>query len=281
MKLGIFAKTFDRADVISCLQAVADAGIPAVQFNLSVVGLPTIPVEPVPAQVITRIRAAAVATGVELAAISGTFNAAHPDPAQRQQFLDRFGFLCTAAAQLGIPVITLSSGSRDTDDMWRWHPDNATGQAWADSRATLQALIAIAEPAGVRLAFEPEHSNVVTTAAQAVTMIGEVGSPLLGVVYDAANLLDPDDYQPAAAERAITTDIATLAEHILLGHAKELTTGRATVPAGAGVLPWPLIVDRLHAAGFDGTLVTHGLDEADVPQAVATLHTALSAVIER
>ena len=153
----------------------------------------------------TRIQAAAVATGVELAAISGTFNAAHPDPAQRQQFLDRFGFLCTAAAQLGIPVITLSSGSRDPDDMWRWHPDNATGRAWVDSRATLQALVAIAEPVGVRLAFEPEHSNVVTTAAQAVTMIGEVGSPLLGVVYDAANLLDPDDYQPAAAERAITT----------------------------------------------------------------------------
>ena len=48
MKLGIFAKTFDRADVDACLQAVADAGIPATQFNLSVVGLPTIPDAPVP-----------------------------------------------------------------------------------------------------------------------------------------------------------------------------------------------------------------------------------------
>ena len=40
MQLGIFAKTFDRPDVPSCLQAVADAGIPATQFNLSVAGLP-------------------------------------------------------------------------------------------------------------------------------------------------------------------------------------------------------------------------------------------------
>ena len=47
MQLGIFAKTFDRPDVASCLQAVADAGIPATQFNLSVAGLPTIPDAPV------------------------------------------------------------------------------------------------------------------------------------------------------------------------------------------------------------------------------------------
>ena len=59
MQLGIFAKTFDRPDVAACLQAVADAGIPATQFNLSVAGLPTIPDEPVPADVIVQIRAAA------------------------------------------------------------------------------------------------------------------------------------------------------------------------------------------------------------------------------
>jgi sugar phosphate isomerase/epimerase len=84
MQLGIFAKTFDRPEVASCLQAVADAGIRATQFNLSVAGLPTIPDEPVPDEIIQRIRAAADQAGVALAAISGTFNAAHPDPAQRQ-----------------------------------------------------------------------------------------------------------------------------------------------------------------------------------------------------
>jgi hypothetical protein len=52
MRLGIFAKTYDRPDVASCLQAVADAGIPATQFNLSVAGLPTIPAAVVPDAVI-------------------------------------------------------------------------------------------------------------------------------------------------------------------------------------------------------------------------------------
>ena len=70
--------------------------------------------------------AAADQAGVALAAISGTFNAAHPDPAHRQTYLERFPHLCAAARDLQIGIITLSSGSRDPEDMWRWHPDNTT-----------------------------------------------------------------------------------------------------------------------------------------------------------
>ncbi len=275
MQLGIFAKTFARPDVDGCLAAVAEAGFAAVQFNLSVAGLSTIPTEPVPAETIRQIRTAAERHHIELSAISGTFNSAHPDPAERQRYVDRFPLLCAVARSLGVDLITLSSGSRDPDDMWRWHSDNTTEDAWADSHATLTIVARMAESAGVKVAFEPEHSNVVATADQALAMLAEVESPALGVVYDAANLLDPDHYDPTAAEEAIAVDLAALSPHILLAHAKELTTGRAPVPAGAGFLPWDLIVDRLHAAGFAGTLVTHGLNEADVPRAVQTLRAAL------
>ena len=276
MQLGIFAKTFDRPNVASCLQAVADAGIPATQFNLSVAGLPTIPDEPVPDDVVDAIRAGADQAGVALAAISGTFNAAHPDPAHRQTYLARFPHLCAVARDLQIGVITLSSGSRDPDDMWRWHPDNTTPQAWADSRTTLKALATLAEDHGLTFAVEPEHSNVVATADQAITMLNQIGSPAIKLVYDAANLLDPDGYDPASAAAAITRDIATLGPHIALGHAKELIAERAPVAPGEGLLPWPLIVQTLHEAGFDGTLVIHGLPEASVPLAVTTLEAALA-----
>lgn len=277
MQLGIFAKTFDRPDVASCLQAVADAGIPTTQFNLSVAGLPTIPDEPVPDDVVDAIRAAADQAGVALAAISGTFNAAHPDPAQRQAFLARFPHLCAVARDLQIGIITLSSGSRDPQDMWRWHPDNTTPQAWADSRTTLRALVTLAEDHGLTLAVEPEHSNVVASADQAITMLDQIGSPALKIIYDAANLLDPDCYDRAGAAAAITRDIATLGPHIALGHAKELVADRAPAAPGTGLLPWPLIVQTLYEAGFDGILVIHGLPEATVPLAVTTLEAALAA----
>ena len=276
MQLGIFAKTFDRPNVASCLQAVADAGIPATQFNLSVAGLPTLPDAPVPNDVVDAIRAGADQAGVALAAISGTFNTAHPDSAHRQTYLARFPHLCAVARDLQIGIITLSSGSRDPQDMWRWHPDNTTPQAWADSRTTLQALAALAEDYGLTLAVEPEHSNVLATADQAITMLDQIGSPALKIIYDAANLLDPDGYDVAAAAAAITRDIATLGPHIALGHAKELIADRAPAAPGTGLLPWPLIVQTLHEAGFDGTLVIHGLPEASVPLAVTTLEAALA-----
>lgn len=276
MQLGIFARTFDRPDVGSCLQAVAEAGIPATQFNLSVAGLPTIPDQPVPDDVVDVIRAAADQAGVTLAAISGTFNSAHPDPAHRRTYLDRFPHLCAVARDLQIGIITLSSGSRDPRDMWRWHPDNTTAQAWADSRATLQALATLAEDHGLRLAVEPEHSNVVATAEQAIMMLDQVDSPALKIVYDAANLLDPESYDPAAAAAAITRDIGILGPHIALGHAKELIAQRAPAAPGTGLLPWPLIVQTLHEAGFDGTLVIHGLPETSIPLAVTTLEAAIA-----
>jgi sugar phosphate isomerase/epimerase len=230
---------------------------------------------------VDAIRAAANQAGVTLAAISGTFNSAHPDPAHRRSYLARFPHLCAVARDLQIGLITLSSGSRDPQDMWRWHPDNATAQAWADSRTTLQALATLAEDHGLMLAVEPEHSNVVGTADQAISMLDQIGSPALKIIYDAANLLDPESYDPAAAAAAITRDITTLGPHIALGHAKELIAERAPVAPGAGLLPWPLIVQTLHDAGFDGTLVIHGLPEASVPLAVTTLEAALAVVPTR
>jgi sugar phosphate isomerase/epimerase len=94
--------------------------------------------------------------------------------------------MCAVARDLQIGIITLSSGSRGPDDMWRWHSDNTTPPAWA---GTLQALATLTEDHALTLAVEPEHSNVVATADQAITMLDQIGSAALKIVYDAANLL--------------------------------------------------------------------------------------------
>ena len=275
MQLGIFAKTFPRPTVEQTLQAAADTGVTAVQFNLSVLGLPTVP-DTVPAEAIAATREAAARTGVELAAISGTFNTAHPDPAVRKAGVARFPVLCETASALGIPVITLSSGSRDIRDMWRYHRDNSTDAAWSDSRDSLTALADAAAGHNVTLAVEPEHANVLATAALARRMLDEIGSPVLGIVFDAANLIDPDPATPESMRSVITQAVTLLGPDIVLAHAKELTAGRCPVPAGAGMLPWDLIIDALDGAGFGGTLVIHGLGEPDVPLAVRTLRHAMA-----
>ena len=73
-------------------------------------------------------------------------------------------------------MVTLCTGTRDPDDMWRAHPDNATPGAWRDSVEQIAAALAVAEAHGVTLAFEPEHNNVVRDAPAGRRLLDELRS---------------------------------------------------------------------------------------------------------
>ncbi|TIN55804.1 MAG: sugar phosphate isomerase/epimerase, partial [Mesorhizobium sp.] len=130
MRLGIFAKTFPGTEPAAVLTAVRQAGYETTQFNLACAGLPSMP-DAVPADAIASVRAAAQSNGVSLAALSGTYNMAHPDKAVRDDGLRRLAVVIEAAAALGIPLVTLCTGSRNAADQWAYHPDNADPAAWS------------------------------------------------------------------------------------------------------------------------------------------------------
>ena len=92
MKLGIFAKTFSRPTIEELFQSIAGYEINSVQFNLSCAGLDPLP-QNVPSELAQRIADSAEQAKVELSAISGTFNMAHPDPVDRSGNLSKFEVL--------------------------------------------------------------------------------------------------------------------------------------------------------------------------------------------
>jgi sugar phosphate isomerase/epimerase len=277
MELGIFAKTFVRATVEETFDAVAAHGLRSVQFNLSCAGLPTLPdrIEPTLAQ---RIRQTAADRGIAIAAISGTFNLIHPDLRQRHDGLRRLAVLIDACPALGTSIVTLSTGTRDPDDMWRRHPDNDTPAAWRDVLTGLAAVLPAAEARGVTLAFEPERANVVDDAAKALALLRELGSPRLGVVIDPANLFDPGE--EGRLPELLDEAFRLLGDRIVLAHAKDRAAGGSVRPAGSGIVPWRRYVELLGGTGFDGALAMHGLDEPDVPQAVRFLRGIMPAKAE-
>jgi hypothetical protein len=99
MKIGIFAKTFSRPTIEDLFQAIGGYEIYSAQFNLSCVGLETLPGN-VSSELVRRIIDAAEHARVELLAMSGTFNMAHPDPAVRRDNLTKFEVLCEVTARL-------------------------------------------------------------------------------------------------------------------------------------------------------------------------------------
>ncbi len=261
MRLGIFARTFSRPTVEGVFDAVKEHGLDCVQFNMACAGLPSLP-DYIASSLVTHIHDASMSRGIEIAAVSGTYNMIHPDPQVRQADLRRLQILAAACHGMGTSVITLCTGTRDPEDMWRWHPENASSQAWSDLLFSMDAAVRIAEKEQVTLAFEPESANVVSTAAKGHALLAVMHSPHLKVVIDPANLIDPGDERQMSQVLDEAFDL--LEEHIVLAHAKDRGSDGTFKAAGEGILNYDQYVRLLRAAAFDGPLILHGLTEGQV-----------------
>ncbi len=249
MLLGIFSKTFEGQEPDGVLGQVARAGFSTAQYNMACSGLPSMP-DAIDPAVTRAVALAAAKHGVQLAAVSGTYNMIHPDLTVRLAGHARLETLASACAGLGAPLITLCTGTRDTKDMWRKHAENDSADAWHDLLASMETAIAIAELA-----------NVVSSAHRARELIDQLRSPRLRIVLDPANLFEvatPDEQR-----RTVAAAIDLLADRIVMGHAKDRLADGRFAAAGTGVLDYPHYIARLRAANFSGPLITHGLSAAE------------------
>lgn len=272
MQLGIFAKTFAGSTPAALLSGARRAGYETVQYNMACSGLDPLPAA-IPAEVSDAVRAAASETGVGIAAVSATYNMIHPDPGERERGRRGFRAIAAAARSMGTSLLTLCTGSCDPHDQWRFHPGNASPEAWREMCREFELLHRAAEEHGVFLGVEPELANVVSSARRARDLLDTFPNGRIRIVLDAANLFEVATREQQHA--LIGEAIDLLGEAIALAHAKDrLPDGRFT-HAGAGVLDYPYYVAALRRAGFRGSLVAHGLDAREAPGVAAFLNAAL------
>jgi sugar phosphate isomerase/epimerase/pimeloyl-ACP methyl ester carboxylesterase len=274
MHLGILAKTFVRPTLVETLDAVAACGVDCVQFNFACAGLPTMPESIDPAMLNAAARELK-RRKLSVAAVSGTFNMIDPNLAKRREGLRRLDGVAASCAALGAPMVTLCTGTRDPEDMWRAHPQNDSASAWQDLQASMQEALKFADKHNVCLGIEPETANVVNSAKKARRLLDEMKSPRLKIIMDAANLFLPG--QSARMTSMLDEAFDLLGRDIGLAHAKDFHDGAAFthVAAGRGMLDWPRLLRLLRAAGFDGALILHGLAEAEVKTSLAFLRQEL------
>ncbi|MBY3230279.1 sugar phosphate isomerase/epimerase family protein [Rhizobium laguerreae] len=272
MKLGIFAKTFEGTDPLTVLNSVAGAGFTCAQYNMACSGLAPMP------EIITEAQARSVAeaareSGVEIAAVSGTFNMIHPDPAVREAGLRRLATLAERCADMSTSLITLCTGTRDPIDQWKAHADNDTPEAWQDLLGAMGAAIEIAERYDVDLGIEPELANVVNSAEKAYRLIAALKSPRIKIVLDPANLFEVATLEEQRS--IVSSAIDLLADWIVMAHAKDRNPDGSFATAGKGVLDYAHYLGRLEAIGFKGSLVTHGLSASEAAGAASFLKSSL------
>ena len=140
MKLGIFHKVFERPTLEQSLDAVSAAGLVAVQLDLTAAGMD-------PAKLsdedCDRIRTAHQERGIDVAALSGTFNIIDPDREARRLGMEWLDALAAVSGKIGTGLITTCTGTRDPDSLWSFHPDNHTPEAWADMVAAIEQAVQI------------------------------------------------------------------------------------------------------------------------------------------
>ena len=278
MEIGIFGKVFSRPTLAETLDAVAAHNLHWIQFNMVSAGVASMPDEVSP-QLVSSIRREMDARSIRMAALSGTFNMSHPDPKMRQDGLRRLRVLAEICQPLDVNLLTLCTGTRDPENMWRRHPDNDTPTAWHDLTHIMEQALRIAEDFNLNLGVETEVSNVVDSAPKARRLIDQMQSPRLKIIIDCANIFHKGELARMHALMDEAFDL--LGDHIALAHAKDLKEDgdAGQEAAGTGVLDFAYYARQLQKIGYQGAWVLHGLQENQVTASIAFLQNILSKTV--
>jgi sugar phosphate isomerase/epimerase len=243
-ELGVFAKVFGPGPPTYISTAIRNAGFTVTQLNLSAFGRPTLDDRLTDGQA-SGIAATFAHAGVRIWGLSGSFNTIDPDQIRRRASIKACLALIDRAPALGAEVVTICTGTRDPDDMWRGHPGNRSPEAWRDLRATLEELLVGAANAGIRLAIEPEPGNVVADAMLARRLLDElaIDGRQLAIVLDPANLLTVETLPQQ--RKILSRAFDDLGPSVAVVHAKDVSASGYAAP-GTGGMDYDLVM-RLHA----------------------------------
>ena len=274
MEVGIFARTFEAPTLAGVLDAVAAHGIRRIQLNTSCMGFSDMP-DGLDSAACERARREIDARGIEVVSLSATYNMIHPDAAARSRGMRRLGVLASHAAELGTDLLTLCTGTRNPDNMWADHPQNASPEAWSDLLAAMEQAVALAEEHNVRLGIEPEVSNVVSSPGKARDLLHTMRSDRVVIVMDGANVFPRGTIH--RQHEVLNEAFDLLGGHIALAHAKDLSRdGEAGhEAAGTGLLDYDHYLQLLHDSGYRGAVVLHSLTPEQVPGCVGFLQEKL------
>ncbi|MDR7158372.1 TIM barrel protein [Arthrobacter sp. BE255] len=265
-QLGAFARIFPRSSAHEVADAFVANSLFQVQLNLNAIGLPTIPHGfELERTDLGAIRTAFEERGRSVWGLSATYNAAHPDNMVRRTSTARAAQFIRTMSNSGAVAATLCTGSRDPENMWRKHPDNASESAWRDMRESLEALLSAAEESNVQLAVEPEPGNVVAGTAQAIRLIRELGDDArhIGFILDPANLIS--EHEQSKHEAVLREAFDQLGTKTICVHAKDTVPWTETLD-GLGVVDYELVLDLRSHLPRHVPLIIQDATEVQIPE---------------
>lgn len=266
MKIGICSTDFQPASENELFSRIRSFGFTCSQFSFcSISGQEEI-LPKYDEELMKRLNQAAKENGIEISAVNCTFNMVDPDEKRLEENIRRMDGMCASAKALGCRILTLCTGSRSTESMWKYHPDNRKPEYWEMMIRSMRQMIAVAERHGVYLAVETEAANIVQTPDHARRLLDEIASPNLKMVLDCANLFPDGTAKKENVDRYIRWAFESYGKEIILAHGKDIAEAEQTTfaPVGQGIVNYDLFLDLLYQHGYQGPMIEHGIYQEDL-----------------
>jgi L-ribulose-5-phosphate 3-epimerase len=240
-KIGINRWTLPgNWDVKTCLRVVKESGFDSIEFNMDFEGALNPTTSDADAQ---QIRRDADAMGVALSSLStGVYwqkPFTHPDPQVRAESLELCRQQLRLAQALGVDAILVVPGVVT--------PDVPYDVAYERARDALQQLAPEAERRKVAIAIENVWNRFLLSPLEVRDLIDRLGSPYVGVYFDAGNILAygyPQHW------------IAILGARIKRVHVKDFRGDIGNIQGFAnplqGDVPWLAVRSALESVGYQG-----------------------------
>ncbi len=140
------------------------------------------------------LKHAFAASGIDVAVLGNYQNLANPNAEKLKQIQASYTAHLRFASLLGCSVVGTETGAPNED----YHYDKEA--CHSDAALTtfinnLRPVVKDAEKFGVILAIEPVYKHIVWNPERARTVLDEIHSPNLQVIFDPVNLLHPDNLE--------------------------------------------------------------------------------------
>ncbi|MBQ7678519.1 MAG: sugar phosphate isomerase/epimerase [Butyrivibrio sp.] len=178
---------------------------------------------------------------LDIAVLGCYLNLATPDPAALAATQEKYKAHIRFAAQLGCGMVGTETGAPNTDyhyDKEACHSEEALRQFITN----LRPVVRYAEQMGVIFAIEPVYRHIVWNPVRARIVLDAIDSPNLQIIFDAVNLLNPDNYD--RKQDVIREAIEVFGRDVAMIHLKDCLPGDPgtqnvkSVPCGKGELDY-------------------------------------------
>ena len=244
IQLGLRLHDGEKLPIEQLLPLVRDKGFSCIHLALSK-SLKEIPCTP---SALTPgyagwLRRLCAQNGLDIAVLGNYLNLAHPDSSALAAIQEKYYAHIRFAATLGCGM----TGAPNPD--YRTCPECRSDEALATFIRNLKPVVRCAENYGITLVIEPVIRHIVWNPRRCRTVLDEIGSHNLQVLFDPVNLLDKSNAE--RKDEVFAEAIELLGKDIAMVHLKDYrrdeTGALRETAAGLGEMDYSRIMAFLKA----------------------------------